>query len=354
MNRESPQTRFAHERQRMIDSLGKLTSGGVIENMQHIGSTHYCDSLTGSDKTIDIGISTWPYPLDSERDATLANLGYQLIWADSTYHRFTNGSFDLWITEAGGEFWTQLLLVSEYLTEVHDARALFVAAKARIDDSGTQSQKIDALMDATAHDAAAWKIKTNGFSELFRQLVPLKALTCPWYVSSGWAIDLFIGRVTRIHHDLDIAVARQDCLHVQQVMRESGWEWVTPFQNRLDPWPPQMRLELPRHQAHCHREGQMIDFLFSEISEGVWRFRRDPTILRAMERMTLRSESGAPYLAPEVLLLFKSKIGPGGIRKRDYADFIAVRDLMSRDQRAWLRWALAATSPDHPWIDALV
>ena len=32
----------------------------------------------------------------------------------------------------------------------------------------------------------------------------------PWYVAGGWAIDLFGGRVTRAHEDLEVAVCRRD------------------------------------------------------------------------------------------------------------------------------------------------
>jgi hypothetical protein len=36
----------------------------------------------------------------------------------------------------------------------------------------------------------------------------LQALEVPWAVAAGWAIDLFAGRESRAHDDLEIVVAR--------------------------------------------------------------------------------------------------------------------------------------------------
>lgn len=32
----------------------------------------------------------------------------------------------------------------------------------------------------------------------------------PWYVAGGWAVDLFLGRRTRPHEDIEVAVLRRD------------------------------------------------------------------------------------------------------------------------------------------------
>jgi hypothetical protein len=134
-----------------------------------------------------------------------------------------------------------------------------------------------------------------------------------------------------------------------------GWKFVTPFKKRLESWPPFMRLELPRHQAHAHREGDFIDFLLTEFTQGIWRYRREPVILRGAERMSLRSDSetGIPFLAPELVLLFKSKNTGSTDRSKDEVDFENIYPLLDDERRAWLRWALIATNPSHPWIGRL-
>jgi putative ABC transport system permease protein len=50
----------------------------------------------------------------------------------------------------------------------------------------------------------------DSFEILKASLRPLQGLTCPWFVAGGWALDLFLGRVTRPHHDVDIALFRED------------------------------------------------------------------------------------------------------------------------------------------------
>lgn len=44
----------------------------------------------------------------------------------------------------------------------------------------------------------------------------MEGLGCPWWLAGGWAIDLHIGYVTRVHEDIDVLVLREDQLRVQQ------------------------------------------------------------------------------------------------------------------------------------------
>jgi hypothetical protein len=72
--------------------------------------------------------------------------------------------------------------------------------------------------------------------------------------------------------------------------------------------------------------------------------------------MSLRAESGIPFLAPELVLLFKSKntSATQTDRSKDQLDFERVCPHLDPERRAWLRWALLATDPAHPWIDRLL
>ena len=59
------QAQFAAERVRLLQTLGELTSGGVVEQAQHIGAT----SVPGLWATpcIDVGLSVWPFPLQAQQ-----------------------------------------------------------------------------------------------------------------------------------------------------------------------------------------------------------------------------------------------------------------------------------------------
>jgi hypothetical protein len=77
-------------------------------------------------------------------------------------------------------------------------------------------------------------------------------------------------------------------------------------------------------------------------------FRRDPRIRRAVDTVFSMGR-GLPRLAPEVVLLYKSK----GSGPKDDADFATAVALMTPEQRQWLRDALAATQAEHPWLATL-
>jgi hypothetical protein len=135
-------------------------------------------------------------------------------------------------------------------------------------------------------------------------------------------------------------------------MLARGWKFVTPKDGKLEVWQPNTHLELPRHQAHAHRAGMMIDFLFTEIGAGVWHYRRNPSVIRAVERASLHTPSGLPFLAPELVLLFKSRSTQD--RPKDQVDFEMTYEQLEPERRAWLRWALAASDPGHRWLEILV
>jgi hypothetical protein len=98
---------------------------------------------------------------------------------------------------------------------------------------------------------------------------------------------------------------------------------------------------------------EFIDFLLTDMDD-VWRYRREPLVLRSREKMSLRSDSAIPFLAPELVLLFKSKNTSSHARSKDASDFEKACPHLEPERRAWLCWALTAISPDHPWIRELV
>jgi hypothetical protein len=61
------------------------------------------------------------------------------------------------------------------------------------------------------------------------------------------------------------------------------------------------------------------------------------------------TEDGIPYLAPELVLLFKAK----HIRSKDQADFDESLPGMTPRPRGTLAGLLARVYPGHPWLAAL-
>jgi hypothetical protein len=71
-------------------------------------------------------------------------------------------------------------------------------------------------------------------------------------------------------------------------------------------------------------------------------------VVRLSARAERCTSSGLRYLAPELALLFKSKNTSGRERSKDQADFDRASPHLEPERRA-----LAATNPDHPWIERL-
>jgi len=339
---------YESERGRLLEALGRVTDGGIIESIQHIGSTSVPE-MQGS-PCIDVGLAVWPFPLEADPKSRLDALGYQIEdgFSGSPGQRFrrTSGSFQLFIFEPGVKDWYDFLLVSDYLG--HNVKAREEVSAKKSNEALEKSVLFAELLPA-AHQ---WWIEHYGFAPLEAVTNELKEASFPWFVAGGWALELFAGRVQRMHHDVDIIIPRSSQFELQDHLLARDWKLITPFQKRLERWPPHMRLELPRHQVHAHRGEDFIDFLLTDIDE-VWRYRREPLVLRATEKMSLQSESGIPYLAPELALLFKSKNTGNHERTKDQTDFERAFPHLEPERRAWLRWALVATAPDHPWISLL-
>jgi len=51
----------------------------------------------------------------------------------------------------------------------------------------------------------------------------LSPLSETWGFCGGWAIDLFLNRITRSHKDVDIAILRTDQGTVFDFLRQRGW-----------------------------------------------------------------------------------------------------------------------------------
>jgi hypothetical protein len=60
--------------------------------------------------------------------------------------------------------------------------------------------------------------------------------------------------------------------------------------------------------------------------------------------------SGIPILAPEIVLLYKSKYAAG---LKEQADFTNVLPALGSEQRRWLSKSIATTTPTHSWLSLL-
>ena len=71
-------------------------------------------------------------------------------------------------------------------------------------------------------------------------------LRVQWWIAGGWAIDLFLGRQTQNHEDIDVQLLRPDQLAVRTL---------------LEAWDVQSALPLPRDEAWPFRAWPLDEVL---------------------------------------------------------------------------------------------
>jgi hypothetical protein len=176
----------------------------------------------------------------------------------------------------------------------------------------------------------------------------LAGVATPWYVAGGWAVDLFLGEQTRPHEDLEIAVPRAGFAEIRAALPELEADVV----GSGHIWPLASPAFDVMHQTWFREPSTGIYRVdvFREPHDGdVWICRRDATIRAPYAQIVHRTPDGIPYLAPQIVLLFKAKWA----RDKDQADFAALLSRLSAAQRTWLRAALSQVHPAHAWIERL-
>lgn len=173
-----------------------------------------------------------------------------------------------------------------------------------------------------------------------------------WWISGGWAIDLFLGRTTREHKDTDVSILRADQLLVQGRLRD--WELFKTKQPGLAPWPRGEYLESPVNCVWARRGARSpwaFEVMFADTEEDQWVYRRLPSIRGPIAQMGLRTESGIPYIRPEIQLLYKAT---AAYRPADLADLTNTLPRLPEDSRRWLLDCLRAQYPGgHEWVQVI-
>jgi len=185
----------------------------------------------------------------------------------------------------------------------------------------------------------------------------------PWSLCGGWAVDAWVGRLTRDHGDVDISVFQEDLTVLFEHLR--GWQLVAHDPNvagdtselwngrRIDiPGHIHARVsepsaEMPERLEDPGKQGFGLDIQIDDRDGDDWVMRREPRISLPVSQGIAESAWGLPTATPGVLLFFKS----ADPRLRDKLDFAALLPLLTSGQRDWLRNAIELTG--HPWLARL-
>lgn len=178
----------------------------------------------------------------------------------------------------------------------------------------------------------------------------LRGVHATWCVIGGWSIDCFLGRETRPHEDLEIAVLAPQWPVVRAALEGLVLHAVADGAvRRLGPGealPPTV------HQSWALdvvAERWRVDVMVEPGDADTWVYRRDPSLTAPRSFMVGRTDDGIPHLLPHGALLFKAK----AVRSKDDADLASVLPELGTEERAWLRAALRRFHPAHVWLDRL-
>jgi hypothetical protein len=186
-----------------------------------------------------------------------------------------------------------------------------------------------------------------------------------WLLCGGWAVDAWLGRQTRYHGDVDIAVFEDD--QKALLSHLAGWHLIA--HDSRDPDATEVwtgrRLELPAHIHACQDWATVsawaagnapagsfrLEVILNERAAGEWLL--GPGITLPWRQCIKRSGWGLPAAVPEVLCFYKATayFGTEYMEKRpqDESDFVALLPLLST-RREWLKQAIDLVHPAHPWL----
>ena len=184
-------------------------------------------------------------------------------------------------------------------------------------------------------------------SEVARRL---SAISRPWCVVGGWALDLWHGRQTRDHDDLEITILREDFSLFRQALADMTFYTVDDGRfERLpqDEEPPPHIAQIWCFDASAGR--WRVDLMIEPGERDLWVCKRCPAIRRPRAEMVAVTPDRIPYLRPAAVLLFKAKHR----RDKDQADFVRALPHLPQAERLWLRDCLDRLHPGHAWAQAL-
>ncbi|MGP5305176.1 nucleotidyltransferase domain-containing protein [Brachybacterium alimentarium] len=172
----------------------------------------------------------------------------------------------------------------------------------------------------------------------------------PWWIIGGWAIEKWTG-VARAHEDMDISIFASDAeaFRIFLADRWTTWNmdnsWLRPFDHRF-------RDVRPGSSIWVRKDAQsawVLDVPLTPDKSGKWTNKKLPSQVAPLDDVTWVADDGLNYLRPEIALFMKHRL----LREKDRADAATLLPRLDRQQRHWLRDAVAQVRPDHPWLDSL-
>ena len=191
----------------------------------------------------------------------------------------------------------------------------------------------------------------------------------------GFAIELFLNRTIRKHGDIDVSAYWHDRDKIILYMQSLGWN-VYEMCGGITHHITDVKFQInAKRNIFCFKDGcslvkfsphgeadmyyldfdhsghtkfDFIEFLFNNRNDDSFLYARNENISLPIKKAKL-TRNGIPYLAPELVLLYKSTDTE---REGYQLDYDSVKAEMSTEQRSWLQAALKTMNPSgHKWLE---
>jgi hypothetical protein len=170
-----------------------------------------------------------------------------------------------------------------------------------------------------------------------------------WWLSGGEALDVFMGRQTRAHGDIDVSITPVRWPAVRSRLRGvlRPWAWVGGEAREIvDELPEGASPNLWLEEVAAGTWALQINVESGDAAE--WIYRREPRIRLPWARAVLTIRA-LPIVHPAVQLLWKSKTP----QLKDDADLALVLPLLAAADRRWLVESVGLAHPASRWLPGL-
>lgn len=187
-----------------------------------------------------------------------------------------------------------------------------------------------------------------------------------WFICGGWATDLLLGRQTRDHGDVDIAVFEDEQEALYRHLAD--WRLLGHDDAVADDCQDQWDGRSLTPPAHVHANtpsmaGTELDIQICPRIGDDWILATgadEPPAALSMPRCQGEARWGdLPVVSAPIVLYFKAlmprwRMTPRPApRDHDEADLVNLLPRLSVAERRWLRDAVERTEPNHVWLSRL-
>ena len=196
----------------------------------------------------------------------------------------------------------------------------------------------------------------------------------PWAVCGGFALDLFLDKSFRTHGDMDLCVFENHREAIKTYALGKGWQ-VYEFrgQGKVRPLEDGM-ISDPGRNLMCVKDGcdivkfypceeagmlyhqffhtgmkefHYLEFLYNNVCANYLVLDQRNELRRELSKSILY-HNGIPYLAPEIVLLYKASDSENSAYQLDFSE---TYPCLNEEQKAWFVSGMNLLYPDgHPWL----